>query len=167
MPRHVFRREFAIRPSRTLFVSETHTTILPSAIGGFRTQELRSWRNMSTERENALRKQVPLDIRVVDKDTLVSLRRKGESIGLSGQWSSDQLVEKLSENVRLPIWVILINTTSGPQAPLAGSCYRCLVASLGQYESDSQFQIDLDSVDYESLDLMSSRDVLLLTRYLN
>jgi len=105
---------------------------------------------------------------MVDADTLVSLRRKGETIGLSGRWSSDQLAENLPRGTRFPIRVMLINHSSAPSsyALLEGSCYRCLVATLGQESANSQFQIDLDSVDFESLELMSSQDVLMLTHYL-
>jgi hypothetical protein len=114
------------------------------------------------------RGQIPTDIRMIDADTLVRLRRKGESIGLSGRWSSDQLAENLPRGIRFPIRVILINQPSAPSsyAPLVGSCYRCLVANIGKDSADSQFQIDLDSTDYEGLELMTQRDVLMMARNL-
>jgi hypothetical protein len=114
------------------------------------------------------REQVPRDIRLVDADTLVGLRRKGESIGLSGRWSSDQLADLLPRSILFPIRVILINNATAPvsYAPLKGSCYRCLVATPSQDGTYSQFQIDLDSVDFETLELMSSQDLLKLTHFL-
>lgn len=79
---------------------------------------------MSLTRTGTLGEQVPSDIRMVDADTLVSLRRKGESIGLSGRWSSKQLAENLPRGARYPIRVILINHLSGPMpfTPLEGFC---------------------------------------------
>jgi hypothetical protein len=123
---------------------------------------------MQSTRAGARGDQVPLDIRMADADTLVSLRRKGESIGLSGRWSSDQLATNLPQGTRFPIRVILINRPSAnlSYAPLVGSCYRCLVATLSQNGIDSQFSIDLDSVDYEALHVMSAREVLMLAHYL-
>jgi hypothetical protein len=123
---------------------------------------------MSLTRTGARGEQVPSEIRLVDTDTLVSLSRKGESLGLSGRWTSEQLAENLPRGTRFPIRVILINHLSGPTplTQLVGSCYRCLVATLGQNEIDSQFSIDLDSVDFENLELMPSKDVLKLTHYL-
>jgi len=120
---------------------------------------------MSSTRTGLLGEEVPTDIRLVDRDALVILRRKGESIGLSGRWSSEELAENLPRGTRFPIWVALINHTSLPLSypPLAGSCYRCLVVTLGKKGTVSQFQIDLDSVDFESLEMMSSQDVLNLT----
>jgi hypothetical protein len=125
-------------------------------------------KNMTSTRSGAKGEQVPTDIRLVSSDTLVSLRRMGESIGLSGQWSSDQLAENLPRGPRFPIRVILINhAPPGVSfAPLAGSCYRCLVVTFGQNGTPSQFQIDLDPVDFEDLELMSAQDVLKLTRFL-
>ena len=105
---------------------------------------------------------------MVDADTLVNLRRKGESIGLSGRWTSEELSESLPRGTRFPIRVILINHVPKemPVTPLKGVCYRCLVVTLGQNGIDSQFLIDLDSVDFESLEQMSPQDVLKLTHYL-
>ena len=114
------------------------------------------------------REQVPRDIRLTDADTLVSLRRKGESIGLSGRWSSDQLADLLPRGSRFPIRVMLINHATAPvsYAPLEGLCYRCLVAIPSRDGTYTQFQIDLDSVDFKNLELMSSQDLLQLTHHL-
>lgn len=123
---------------------------------------------MSLTRNGMLDEQVPSEIRMVDADTLVNLRRKGESIGLSGRWSSEELGENLPPRTRFPIRVILINHVPKemPVTPLKGVCYRCLVVTLGQNDIDSQFLIDLDSVDFESLEQMSPQEVLKLTHYL-
>jgi hypothetical protein len=45
---------------------------------------------------------------------------------------------------------------------------RAIAASLhiGKDSADSQFQIDLDSTDYEGLELMTQRDVLMMARNL-
>jgi hypothetical protein len=37
---------------------------------------------------------------------------------------------------------------------------------IGKDSADSQFQIDLDSTDYEGLELMTQRDVLMMARNL-
>jgi hypothetical protein len=123
---------------------------------------------MSLTRPDGWGGQVPLDLRMADAETLVILRRKGESIGLSGRWSSDELAANLPQDFRFPIRVTLINHPSAPvpYPALQGSCYRCLVAILPTDSGTSQFSMDLDSVDYEALQEASPREVLLLTHFL-
>lgn len=99
---------------------------------------------------------VPGELRLVDAETLVRLRRVGEEIGLSGRWSSDWLDRNLARGVTFPIHVALINNASvGPRAPIQGRCFRCLAYTQLVGTGRSTFQIDIDSVDFERLPIMS------------
>ncbi len=123
-----------------------------------------------SNRTGSLGGDVSREIRLVDADKLVDLRRKGESIGLSGRWGSEWLATNLQRDTRFPIRVILVNHRSFDlppyYAPLEGSCFRCLVLTTGENGAPTQFSIDLDSVDFEQLEVMSSDDVMSLTHHL-
>jgi hypothetical protein len=123
--------------------------------------------NKGRNRVGVLGHEVPGEIRVVDAGKLVSLRAKGEKIGLSGRWGSAWLAQNLPQDTLFPIRVILINHPSfgvpDDWAPLEGLCYRCLVFTPRPKAQSSQFSIDVDSVDFERLTVMGPDSVLTLT----
>lgn len=97
----------------------------------------------------------PSEIRLVEADALVQLRRSGEELGLSGRWPSQWLDRNLVRGIPFLIHVVVINTlpsgTSYVGAPIRGQCYRCLVRTRLVGDRSVNFFIDLDSVDFESL----------------